>query len=133
MECREKNKKVVGFFSDELGGKFLQEGVFLRSKVYSMKLADQTEFKKCGGTTIRKSMTDFNFNLYRQVLYKEKIQVYSNQKTFRSKRHKMYLHSVKKKAFSSLDDKRFIKPCGVETLAHGHHEIPIYMANWPSQ
>ena len=117
--------------SDELGGeRFLQELVALRSKCYSMRMSDDSELKKCGGTTIRKSMKDFDFNLYREVLHKEKLQVFSNQKVFRSKRHEMFLHNVKKKALSAYDDKRFIKKNGIDTLAHGHCDIPKLIANW---
>ena len=68
MKYREENKKKLGKMKDEVTTTFLSEFVGLRSKVYSMKFADDTETKKCGGTTVRKTMTDFNFNLYRSLV-----------------------------------------------------------------
>ena len=45
-----KNKKVIGFFKDELGGKILREFCALRAKAYAYKLDDDTERKKAKGT-----------------------------------------------------------------------------------
>ena len=45
-----KNKKVVGLFKDELGGKIVTEFSVLRAKVYAYKLDDDTEHKKAKGT-----------------------------------------------------------------------------------
>ena len=45
-----KNKKVIGKFKDELGGKMMTEFCALRAKAYSYKLDDDTEMKKAKGT-----------------------------------------------------------------------------------
>ena len=45
-----KNKKVIGFFKDELGGKILREFCALRAKAYAYKLDDDTEHKNAKGT-----------------------------------------------------------------------------------
>ena len=41
-----KNKKVIGLFKDELGGKSIVEFCALRAKAYAYKLDDDTEMKK---------------------------------------------------------------------------------------
>ena len=45
-----KNKKVIGKFKDELGGKIMNEFCALRAKTYSFKLDDDTENKRAKGT-----------------------------------------------------------------------------------
>ena len=44
-----KNKKVIGLFTDELGGKIMIEFCALRQKTYAYKLDDDIEFKKTKG------------------------------------------------------------------------------------
>ena len=41
-----KNKKVIGFFKDELGGRIMEEFCALRPKTYSYLMADNSEVKK---------------------------------------------------------------------------------------
>ena len=44
------NKKVIGKFKDELGGKIMTEFCAPRAKAYAYKLDDDTEHKKAKGT-----------------------------------------------------------------------------------
>ena len=43
------NSKVLGMFKDEAGGKKIVEFVGLRAKLYSYKMRDGSEDKKCKG------------------------------------------------------------------------------------
>ena len=43
------NSKVLGMFKDEAGGKQIVEFVGLRAKLYSYKMLDGSEDKKCKG------------------------------------------------------------------------------------
>ena len=45
-----KNKKVIGYFKDELGGKIMKEFCALRAKAYAYLMNDDSEKKKAKGT-----------------------------------------------------------------------------------
>ena len=47
---KEKNKKVIGFMKDELGGKIMVKFVRLKAKTYSYLIDDSSEDKKAKGT-----------------------------------------------------------------------------------
>ena len=53
---------------DELGGKIMTEFVGLRAKLYSYKMLDEKETKKCKG--IKKSVVDktISFQAYKECL-----------------------------------------------------------------
>ena len=48
------NKKVIGMFKDEVGGDIIDEFVVLRAKLYSYKMFEGEESKKCKG--VKKSV-----------------------------------------------------------------------------
>ena len=48
------NKKVIGMFKDEVNGKVIDEFVRLRAKLYSYKMFEGEESKKCKG--VKKSV-----------------------------------------------------------------------------
>ena len=45
-----KNKKVIGFFKDELNRKIMKEFVALRAKTYAYLMDDDSEHKRAKGT-----------------------------------------------------------------------------------
>ena len=45
-----KNKKVIGLFKDELGGRIMKEFCALRAKTYLYLMDDNSEIKKSNGT-----------------------------------------------------------------------------------
>ena len=109
-----KNKKILGKFKNELGGKIMTKLCTIRAKTYSFLIDDFTdddyekniivnkkakETKKC---VIKREIL---FNNYLDSLFKNKI-LYRSQQRFRSDHHKVYTEEVNKIALRSNDDKR---------------------------
>ena len=100
-----KNKKVIGMFKDEIGGKIMTEFCALRAKSYAFKLDDDTEIKKAKGTKKCIVKRELMFENYKDALFNDKTIIRSQQR-FRSYNHKVYTEEVNKIARSSNDDKR---------------------------
>ena len=119
----ETNKKVLGKMKDECGGTPIKEYVGLRPKMYSI-ITENQSIKKAKGVkkyVIKKEITHEN---YKQSLF--------NKETFRhemnmlrSYDHQIYSIHMNKISLSPLDTKRWIANDGINTLAYGHHRIPL--------
>ena len=112
------NKKVVGIFKDEAGGKQIAEFVGLRAKSYSFITDKGEEEKKCKG--IKKPVIKrLTFQDYKNcLLNNEEKRTLMN--VIRSYLHVVYTETVNKIALSAKDDKRFICEDGIRKLAIGH-------------
>ena len=108
-----KNKKVLGKFKDEIGGKIMTKFVALRGKTYSFLIDEYTDEdyeknrivnKKAKRTKKCVVKREILFNNYLDSLFKNKV-LYRSQQRFRSDHHKVYTE-VNKIALSSNDDKR---------------------------
>ena len=62
------NKKVYGFFKDELGGKIMKELVALRAKTYAYLTDDDGEEKKAKGTKNCITKRELMFKNYIKVV-----------------------------------------------------------------
>ena len=113
-----KNKKVIGMFKDELGGKIMTEFCALRAKTYAYKLDDDTEHKKAKGTKKSVIKRELMFENYKDSLFNDKI-ILRSQQRFRSDHHRMYTEEVNKIAQSSNDDKRIQTFNKVTTFPYG--------------
>ena len=112
------NKKVIGMFKDETGGKQIIEFVGLRSKLYSYKLHEK-EHKRCKGvkrSVVAKTITHED---YKNCLISKQEQL-RTMKVIRSHGHEIYTEQINKVALSADDDKRIILEDGMHTLAYGH-------------
>ncbi|MCG8374751.1 MAG: hypothetical protein MI700_14505, partial [Balneolales bacterium] len=116
------NKKVVGMFKDEAGGKIIEEFVGLRAKLYAYKMYEGKEEKKCKGVKKSVIAKDIKFNDYKKCLFEGTSQL-RKMTVIRSRNHEVFTEEVNKVALSGNDDKRFILPNRVNTLAHGHYRI----------
>ena len=67
-----KNKKAIGKFKDELGGKIMSEFCALRAKAYAFKLDDDNEVKKAKGTKKCIVKREITFKKYVDALFKNK-------------------------------------------------------------
>ena len=116
------NKKVLGMFKDEAGGKVIDEFVGLRAKLYSYKMLEGEESKKCKGvkkSVVKKSITHED---YKKCLCTEKEQL-RKMNVIRSHMHEVYTEEVNKIALCPSDDKRHILEGLMHTLAFGHYRI----------
>ena len=83
-----ENKKVIGLFKDELGGKTVKEFCALRPKTYAYLMDDGSEKKKAKGTKRCLIKHKSMFGNYTDCLFNAKIILKSQQ------RFKSYLHNV---------------------------------------
>ena len=116
------NKKVLGMFKDDVNGNVIDEFVGLRAKLYSYKMFEGKESKKCKGvkkSVVKKSITHED---YKKCLLTGKEQL-RKQNIIRSYKHEVYTEEVNKVALSASDDKRYILEDGINTLALGHYKI----------
>ena len=78
-----KNKKVIGKFKDELGGKIMTEFCALRAKAYAFKLDIDNEVKKAKGTKKCIVKREIKFKNYVDALFNDKVLI-KPQQQFRS-------------------------------------------------
>ena len=111
------NKKV---FTDEAAGRIMEEFVGLRAKLYSYKMFESKESKKCKGikkSVVNKSITHED---YKNCLFTGKEQL-RKMNVIRSYKHEVYTEVVNKIALCSNDDKRYIQEGLTDTLALWHY------------
>ena len=99
-----KNKKVIGMFKDEVGGKIMKEFCALRAKTYSFLMDNDSEVKKSKGTKKCVMKRELMFENYTDCLSNEKI-ILKPQQRFKSYNHKVLTEEINKIALSSNDDK----------------------------
>ena len=116
------NKKVLGMYKDEAKGKNIKEFVGLRAKLYSFKMEEGKENKKCKG--IKKAVVErtIRHEDYKTCLTTGKEQL-RRQNIIRSYEHVLYTEEVNKIALSAADDKRYLLKDSFDTLAWGHRRI----------
>ena len=129
----DKNKKVLGKFKDELGGKIMNKLCALRAKTYSFLINDFTNDdyeknrivnKKAKGTKKCVVNREILFNNYLDLLFKNKI-LYRSQQRFRSDHHKVYTEEVNKIALSSNNYKRIQTFDKVITYPYGTNVLKV--------
>ena len=116
------NKKVLGMFNDEAAEEVIDEFVGLRAKLYSYKMQEGEESKKCKGvkkSVVKKSITHED---YKKCLFTGKNQL-RKMNVIRSYRHEVYTEEVNKVVLCPSDDKRYILEDQMHTLALGHYKI----------
>ena len=116
------NKKVIGLMKDELGGKIMTEFMALRPKLYSYKVIDGLEDKKCKG--IKKCIVKKTLTLedYKASLFNDSTE-YRSQLMSRLAKHEVHTIEVNKVALNRDDDKRISRKDGISTFARGHKDV----------
>lgn len=131
-----KNKARLGFFKDELCGKFsCEEFIGLRSKCYAMKLKELntskfSEKKVCKGVGRTAIKNRLNFDHYKQCLFQSTI-LRRSFHSIRSTKHDLKTVLINKKALSYVDTKRWLFNCGIHSVPYGSYFIQKYFSNCP--
>ena len=116
------NSKVLGMFKDEAGGKRIVKFVGLSAKLYSYKMLDSSEDKKCKGVTNNGTKRSIKFDDYRECLFRRNDQ-HRKMNVIRSHCHEIYTEEINRIAVSSDDDKRVIMTDEIHTLAYGYKNL----------
>ena len=114
-----KNKKVIGLFKDELGGKIMNEFCALRAKTDSYLMDDNSEVRKAKGTkkcVIKRELMFENYKIASSI---------KSQQRFKSNHHKVYTEEVNEIALSSDDDKRLQAFHRVTTYPYGTNTFKV--------
>ena len=116
-----KNKKVIGKFKDELGGKIISEFCALKAKTYAYKLDNGNEVKKAKDTKkcVVKSHISFSNNV--DILFNSS-KLLKSQFTFKSDHHDIYTQKINKIALNYFDDKRIQVDDKITTYPYGCFE-----------
>ena len=85
-----KNKKVIGLFKDELGGKIMIKFVGLSAKAWVYLMDDDTEHKISKGTKKCIIKRELLFKNYKDCLFNNKI-ILKSQQRFNSDSHNIYI------------------------------------------
>ena len=116
------NKKVIGMFKDEAAGKQIAEFVGLRAKLYSYRVEEGYEEKKCKGVKKAVIKKTISFNDYKNCLFDNKPAM-RKMNVIRSHLHTIFTETVNKIALSPFDDKRLIREDNIHTFAYGHRAL----------
>ena len=99
------NKKVIGMFKDEVAGKQITCFVGLRPKLYSFRIEEDKEVRKCKGIKKNVVKKKLDFDDYVKCLFTGRKEM-RKMKIIRSEKHDIYSKEVNKIALSNEDDKR---------------------------
>ena len=110
------NKKVIGMFKDEVAGKQITCYVGLRPKLYSFRIEEDKEVRKCKGIKKNVVRKKLDFDDYVQCLFSGKKEM-RKMNIIRSENHDIYSKEVNKVALSNEDDKREVLLGKVKTIA----------------
>ena len=114
------NKKIIGKFKDELGGKVMTEFIGIRPKMYSY--VGEESGKRAKGVKKSVLCKTITHEDYKKCLLNREV-FHRDMPGLRSRAHTIYGETVHKVALAPLDTKRYILD-GISTLAFGHVDIP---------
>ena len=119
-----KNKKVIGLFKDELGGKIMTEFLALSAKAYAYLMEDGSKHKNAKGTKKCVIKRELMFEKYKDSLFNNKI-ILKSQQIFKSDHHKVYIEEFNKIALSSNDGKTLQTFDKVATYPYGTNAFKV--------
>jgi hypothetical protein len=119
-----ENKMVLGKMKDESNGQIITEFVGLRPKMYSYTTLQDDKLKesKRAKGIQRAAIKSITHDDYLAQL-RAPAENYVNIRRIGQKHHRVYTLASMKRGLCAFDDKRYLLPCGIRTLAHGHRVI----------
>ena len=119
-----KNKKVIGLFKDELGGKIMMEFVGLGAKTNAYLMDNNSEHKKAKGTKKSVIKRELMFKNYKDCQSNDEI-ILKSQKRFESDHDNVYTEEINKIALSSNDDKSLQTFDKITTYPYGTNDFKV--------
>lgn len=126
------NKKIPGYFKDELNSQIITEFVGLRSKMYCIKAGEITfdgnkvkgydKIKRAKGVKRYVLNNQISFDNYTDCVFNNAV-IKLDQNSIRTKLHCVYSITQRKNALNAFDNKRFICDDNIKTLPWGHYKI----------
>jgi hypothetical protein len=116
------NKKIIGKFKDELGGRPVLEFVGLKPKMYSFKLGNGHGEKKTAKGISKTVTKRLSHDEYLRQLW-EPAPMYTTMCSIRQDAHQLLTLMQSKRALCSFDDKRYVCDDNIHTLAFGHYSL----------
>ena len=116
-----KNRKVLGKFKDETGGKEIKEFVGLRPKMYSFILQSGANIKRVKGVK-RHFVDSLLHSEFKRVLFDSSYSL-ATFHAIRSFNHDLFTVKETKLALSSFEDKRWLCQDGIHSKAYGNYEL----------
>ena len=118
------NKKVIGIFKDELGGKIMKIFCAIRAKKYTYLMDDDKEKKKAKGIKRCVIKLRLLFQNYKDSLSNNKT-ILKSQLRYKNNHHNVYTEEVNKIALMSNDDKSLKTFDRVTTYPYGTNAFKV--------
>jgi len=121
------NKNKLGLFKDETGGKQILDFIGMRSKTYCIRYANDPKLHVRTKGVSRGYRSLITMEHFRNCLDTQSQHV-MKMYHIGSKNHIITTKKIRKIAFSSFDDKRYLL-CPIHSVPYGSVLIDIYLAN----
>ena len=116
-----KNKKRIGFMTDETNSEIIQEFIGLKSKLYSIQFYNGENIKKCKGLQNAVVKKFIKHEYYKDVLENDEI-IISENRRIESKSFELRTVKINKISHTPFDDKRYICDNKIDSLPYGYSE-----------
>lgn len=117
----DSRKQQLGIFKDIHAGDVITEVIALRSKMYAVRIQNEQDDKKAKGLK-RHLLKDLTVDTYSRCLFECETTRHTYREIRRFK-HRLVTQDSSKVGLSPYEDKRYVLPCGIHTLAYGHYRI----------
>ena len=125
----DENRRVVGKFKDESSGDPILEFVGLRPKMYSFTTLNQANLVKekhrAKGIQYAAAKVLTHAQYIQQLEHPDENRL--DNRRIGSNLHVLYTFATSKRALCAFDDKRYLCPDGIHTLAFGHKDLPKFV------